>query len=64
MAREVDEIRVGRSALAVPVRDASSSVIGCLVAIGRTGRLGVDDAGLADLLRGYAERAAAHPSVR
>jgi DNA-binding IclR family transcriptional regulator len=64
VAREIDEIRVGRSALAVPVRDASSSVVGCIVAIGKTGRLGVEDAGLADLLRSYAERAAAHPSPR
>jgi DNA-binding IclR family transcriptional regulator len=58
VAREVDEIRVGRSALAVPVLDGSSALVGCLVAIGKTGRLGVDDAGLADLLRSYAKRAA------
>jgi DNA-binding IclR family transcriptional regulator len=58
VAREVDEIRVGRSALAVPVRDASSAVVGCLVAIGRTGRLGVADEALAGLLRRYAARAA------
>ncbi len=57
VAREVDELRWGRSALAVPMRDRSRAVIGCLVAIGRTGRIGVDDAGLAHLLRGYAERA-------
>jgi DNA-binding IclR family transcriptional regulator len=57
VAREVDELRWGRSALAVPVRDRSRAVIGCLVAIGRTGRIGVDDAGLVRLLRGYAERA-------
>jgi DNA-binding IclR family transcriptional regulator len=57
VAREVDELRWGRSALAVPMRDRSRAVIGCLVAIGRTGRIGVDDAGLARLLRGYAERA-------
>jgi DNA-binding IclR family transcriptional regulator len=56
-AREVDELRWGRSALAVPVRDRNRAVIGCLVAIGRTGRIGVDDAGFAGLLRGYAERA-------
>jgi DNA-binding IclR family transcriptional regulator len=58
VAREVDELRWGRSAVAVPVRDRSRAVIGCLVAIGRTGRIGVDDAGLARLLRRYAERAA------
>lgn len=57
VAREVDEIRVGRSAVAVPVRDGSV-IVGCLVAIGKTGRLGVADAGLADLLRSYADRAA------
>jgi DNA-binding IclR family transcriptional regulator len=57
VAREVDELRWGRSALAVPMRDGSRAVIGCLVAIGRTGRIGVDDADLVRLLRGYAERA-------
>jgi DNA-binding IclR family transcriptional regulator len=56
VAREVDELRWGRSALAVPVRDRSRAVVGCLVAIGRTGRIAVDDAGLVALLRGYAER--------
>ena len=58
VAREVDELRWRRSAVAVPVRDRSRAVIGCLVAFGRTGRIGVDDAGLAQLLRRYAERAA------
>jgi hypothetical protein len=57
VAREVDELRWGRSALAVPMRDPGRAVIGCLVAIGRTGRIGVDDADLVRLLRGYAERA-------
>ncbi len=56
VAREVDELRRGRSALAVPVRDRSRAVVGCLVAIGRTGRIGVEDAGLARLLRRYADR--------
>jgi DNA-binding IclR family transcriptional regulator len=55
--REVDELRWGRSALAVPVRDRSRAVVGCLVAIGRTGRIGVEDADLAQLLRRYADRA-------
>jgi hypothetical protein len=41
----------------VPMRDRTRAVIGCLVAIGRTGRIGVDDAGLVQLLRRYAERA-------
>jgi DNA-binding IclR family transcriptional regulator len=57
VAREVDELRWGRSALAVPVRDRSRAVVGCLVAIGRTGRIGVEDADLARLLRRYADRA-------
>jgi DNA-binding IclR family transcriptional regulator len=61
VAREVDEVRIGRSALAVPVRDADSIVVGCLVAIGRTGRLGVEDAGLVELLRGYAQLVSAWP---
>ena len=57
MAREVDETRLGRSALAVPVRDRRGGLIGCLVAIGRTGRIRVDDDHLADLLHSYAARA-------
>ena len=32
-------------------------LIGCLVAIGRTGRIRVDDSHLADLLHRYADRA-------
>jgi hypothetical protein len=42
------------------MRDRRRAVVGCLVAIGRTGRIGVDDVGLAQLLRGYAERAVSH----
>ncbi|HEX4356762.1 MAG TPA: IclR family transcriptional regulator C-terminal domain-containing protein [Pseudonocardia sp.] len=57
LAREVDETRLGRSALAVPVRDRRGGLIGCLVAIGRTGRIRVDDNHLADLLHSYAARA-------
>jgi DNA-binding IclR family transcriptional regulator len=67
VAREVDESRLGRSALAVPVRDRGGGLIGCLVAIGRTGRIRVDDSHLADLLHSYAARAAAtdhHPASR
>ena len=55
-AREVDEIRVGRSAVAVPIHDAERCVVGALAAIGPTGRLSVDDADLVALLREYAER--------
>jgi DNA-binding IclR family transcriptional regulator len=56
VATEVDESRVGRSALAVPVRDDDSAVAGALVAIGPTGRLDVEDAGLRELLQDYAGR--------
>ncbi|WP_043778813.1 IclR family transcriptional regulator [Rhodococcus sp. JVH1] len=55
-AREVDEVRVGRSAVAVPVHDAQNAVVGCLAAIGKTGRLAVDDPELTDLLRSCAAR--------
>ncbi|WP_016882784.1 MULTISPECIES: IclR family transcriptional regulator [unclassified Rhodococcus (in: high G+C Gram-positive bacteria)] len=55
-AREVDEVRVGRSAVAVPVHDAQNAVAGCLAAIGKTGRLAVDDPELTDLLRSCAAR--------
>ncbi|PTR25672.1 IclR family transcriptional regulator [Rhodococcus sp. OK519] len=55
-AREVDEIRVGRSAVAVPVHDSRRAVVGSLAAIGPTGRLSVDDVGLVNLLREYAGR--------
>ena len=55
-AREVDEVRVGRSAVAVPVHDAQNAVTGCLAAIGKTGRLAVDDPELTDLLRSCAAR--------
>jgi DNA-binding IclR family transcriptional regulator len=56
VAHEVDEIKVGRSALAVPLRDSRMTVIGCIAAIGRTGRVRSDDEDLAELLRTYAER--------
>ncbi|CAM2963938.1 IclR family transcriptional regulator [Prescottella defluvii] len=58
-AREVDEIRIGRSAVAVPIHDGHRTVVGCLAAIGPTGRLAVDDAELAELLRAYAGRVVA-----
>jgi DNA-binding IclR family transcriptional regulator len=56
VAHEVDEIKVGRSALAVPLRDSRTTVIGCIAAIGRTGRVNSDDEELAGLLRTYAAR--------
>jgi hypothetical protein len=38
---------------------AARRVVGCLVAIERTGRIAVDDGGLVGLLRAYAWRARA-----
>lgn len=55
-AREVDEIRVGRSAVAVPIHDAQRSVVGALAAIGPTGRLSTEDTELSGLLREYADK--------
>lgn len=52
-SREVDEIRIGRSAVAVPIYD-SQQIVGALAAIGPTGRLSVDDGSLENLLREYA----------
>src|SRR5688500_14857810 len=42
-ARERDEVKIGRSALAVPILDAGEAVVGAVAAIGRTGRLDVHD---------------------
>lgn len=56
MATEVDECRVGRSALAVPVHAADGALVGALAAIGTTGRLAVHDPALLDLLRACAAR--------
>ncbi|OZC99303.1 IclR family transcriptional regulator [Rhodococcus sp. 06-235-1A] len=56
LATETDEMRIGRSAIAVPLRDELGSVSGCLAAIGRTGRLRTDDSDLIDLLRASAGR--------
>lgn len=53
-AYEVDESRVGRTALAVPVRSGDGRLTGALTAIGRTGRLSENDAAVWDLLRSYA----------
>lgn len=53
-ACEVDESRIGRSALAVPVRTNDHRLTGALTAIGRTGRLSVNDPEIRDLLRSYA----------
>lgn len=64
-AREVDEIRVGRSAIAVPVLDAHTHITGALAVIGPTGRLSVDDNSLENLLREYAGKvvSASHAST-
>ncbi|MGW4478128.1 IclR family transcriptional regulator [Rhodococcus triatomae] len=55
-ASEIDESRVGRTALAVPVRSGDGRLTGALTAIGRTGRLDENDGDLWDLLRTYATR--------
>ncbi|MGW0045522.1 IclR family transcriptional regulator [Rhodococcus sp. NPDC003348] len=55
-ASEVDECRIGRTALAVPVRSADGRLTGALTAIGRTGRLHESDSEIWDLLRTYASR--------
>ncbi|MEV6278539.1 helix-turn-helix domain-containing protein [Nocardia sp. NPDC051832] len=55
-ATEVDECRVGRSAIAVPVQTPDGTVTGALAAIGKTGRLAVHDPDLIDLLRTSAAR--------
>nr|WP_296765966.1 IclR family transcriptional regulator C-terminal domain-containing protein [Rhodococcus sp. (in: high G+C Gram-positive bacteria)] len=56
LAVETDEIRLGRSALAVPVRDEAGRVSGCLSVIGRTGRLSHDDLDLIALVRSSASQ--------
>ncbi|APE36298.1 IclR family transcriptional regulator [Nocardia mangyaensis] len=56
VATEVNECRLGRSAIAVPVRAAGGAVVGALAAIGRTGRLAVDDRELIELLTASARR--------
>ncbi|MFE9628952.1 IclR family transcriptional regulator [Streptomyces sp. NPDC006527] len=55
-ATELDESRVGRSAVAVPVRGESGSVCGALTALGRSAGLRLDDQDLTDLLHTYATR--------
>lgn len=55
VAVETDEMKMGRSAVAVPVRSESGDVSGCLAVIGRTGRLPVDDAELIGMLRASAQ---------
>ncbi|MCQ4121919.1 IclR family transcriptional regulator [Rhodococcus tibetensis] len=62
-AREVDEIRIGRSSVAVPVYHARRGVVGCIAAIGKTGRLAVDDPELTGLLRTCADRVGAGVSA-
>ncbi|MFB8278851.1 IclR family transcriptional regulator [Nocardia colli] len=56
VATEVDECRVGRSALAVPVHADDGALVGALAAIGTTGRIAVHDPALLDLLRACAAR--------
>lgn len=56
IAVEVDEIKVGRSAVAVPVRDEHGRVSGCLAVIGRTRRLDPRDPELVSLLRSSAHQ--------
>ncbi|WP_226365828.1 IclR family transcriptional regulator [Pseudonocardia sp. ICBG162] len=56
VATEVDELRSGRSSVAVAVRDAEGRVVGCLAALGPTGRLPVTDPDLTALLRAGADR--------
>ncbi|WP_224386252.1 IclR family transcriptional regulator [Pseudonocardia sp. ICBG1293] len=56
LATEVDELRPGRSSVAVAVRDAHGRAVGCLAALGPTGRLPVTDPDLTALLRTAADR--------
>ncbi|MGF0316784.1 IclR family transcriptional regulator [Nocardia fluminea] len=56
VAVEVNECRLGRSAVAVPVRAADGIVAGALAAIGKTGRLPVHDRDLIDLLISAADQ--------
>lgn len=56
VATEVDECRIGRSAIAVPVRSPDGRVTGALAAIGKTGRLTVHDPELITLLGTAAAR--------
>ncbi|GEM31969.1 IclR family transcriptional regulator [Nocardia neocaledoniensis NBRC 108232] len=56
VAVEVNECRLGRSAVAVPVRTADGTVTGALAAIGKTGRLPVHDRDLIDLLTSAADQ--------
>ncbi|MBC2590680.1 helix-turn-helix domain-containing protein [Rhodococcus aetherivorans] len=53
---EQDELRQGRTAVAVPVRDDGAAIVGCLAAIGGTGRIRTDDRDLIDLLHEFAGR--------
>lgn len=55
-AGEVDESRVGRTALAVPIRSLDGRVTGALAALGRTGRLHIHDGSVWELLRAGAAR--------
>jgi DNA-binding IclR family transcriptional regulator len=56
VASEVDECRVGRSAIAVPVHTVDGSLVGAVAAIGKTGRLTVTDREVIEKLRHTADR--------
>lgn len=56
IAVETNEIKVGRSSVAVPIRDDGGRVSGALAVIGRTGRLVHDDPDLIGLLRSTASQ--------
>ena len=56
IAVETNEIKVGRSSVAVPIRDDDGRVSGALAVIMRTGRLVHDDPDLIGLLRSTASQ--------
>ncbi|MFD0000554.1 IclR family transcriptional regulator [Nocardia sp. NPDC127526] len=56
LATEIDECRIGRSAVAVPVHGDHGVVTGALAAIGRTGHIAIHDRDLIDLLKDFAAR--------
>ncbi|WP_235579567.1 MULTISPECIES: IclR family transcriptional regulator [unclassified Rhodococcus (in: high G+C Gram-positive bacteria)] len=55
VAVESDESRIGRAALAVPLRDAHSDVVGALCLQGASGRFTRDSRDLVDFLRAGAD---------
>nr|WP_067539924.1 helix-turn-helix domain-containing protein [Nocardia crassostreae] len=56
IATEIDECRIGRSAVAVAVRGENGAITGALAAIGRTGHITIHDRDLIDLLQSFAAR--------